>query len=63
MKVSIKSKFFPIIGLALLTLAVETYLIWWVINQFTDLTLKQAIAILIGKFVLAGSNWRLRKAD
>lgn len=58
----IKGTIFTVVGVAILTIAVETYLIWWAVNQFYTIDWKQAWAIYLGKLLLGNPSFGIRKA-
>lgn len=50
-----------VVGLAILSIAIETYLIWWAVSQFYNLNWQQAFAIYLGKLLL-NPSFSIRKA-
>lgn len=53
---------FKVVGLAVATIAIETYLIWWAVSQFYELTWKQAWALYLAKLLLGSTSFSIRKA-
>lgn len=58
----IKGTLPKVVGLAILTIAIEVYLIWWAVSQFYVLNWKQAFAIYVAKLLLGNSSFSIRKA-
>lgn len=58
----VKGTLLKVLAVALVTIALETYLIWWAVSQFYVLNWKQAFAIYIAKLLLGNPGFGIRKA-